>query len=338
MSWRYDEWTAVHSLPLGASDRASVGQTVGAGDVIAAGTVYGSPLRVAGARRLGVAGRDLGRVMRVGPGAEVEKGAILARTGRRFARAVTAPIAGRLAHVRGDGDLYLAPVVARWSVRATLDGTVTASTDAAVTVRGSAWCLQGVAAYGPDAIGALTLAVDGPAEDIAPSRIDVTQRGRILVGGGRSTAEALARAHACGVAAIVAGAVPASGLRSLFGDEVTAHGAPALVDAPTVLCLLGFGVAQLPASIFAPFRALATVRAAIHTATARLFVFADAAAITPAPATLALVGDWGAVRPLDGATLLTDDTSFPSERSATAVATDEGPLPAANLISLGAAR
>lgn len=338
MTWRYDEWTAVHPLPLGASERASVGQSVSAGDVVATGTVYGSPLRVAGARKLGVAGHDLGRVMRVSPGAEVEKGAIIARTGRRFARAVAAPIAGRVAHVRGDGDLYLAPVVARWSVRATLDGTVIASTDAAVTVHGSAWCLQGVAAYGPDAVGALTLAVEGPADDIAPSRIDVSQRDRILVGGGRCTAEALARAHACGVAAIVAGAVPASGLRALFGDDVTAHGAPTLADAPTVLCLVGFGVAQLPASIFAPFRELDTTRAAIHTASARLFVFAGAAATVSVPATLALVGDWGAVRPLDGATLPADDASFPSERATTAVATDDGLIPAANVIALDAAR
>lgn len=338
MSWRYGEWSVAHGLPIGASELAPVGRTVSAGDVLAAGTTYGSPVRVSGARHLGVAPHDLSRVMRVSPGAEVEKGTVIARTGRRFARAVSAPIGGRIVHVRGDGDLDLAPVVDRWSVRSALDGVVTASTDAAVTVSGSAWCLQGVAAYGPDAIGELALAVEDAGHEIAPSRIDVTLRGRILVGGGRSTAEAIARAHACGVAGIVAGAAPAAGLRAVFGDEATAHGAPTLADAPTLLCLLGFGAAQLPSSLFEPFRRLGAARASIHTASARLFVFAPAGAVAASTSTIALVADWGAIRPLEGPATLTDEIAFPSERSTRAVVTSEGPIPAANVTAPSALR
>ncbi len=340
MSWRFGEWSATHPLPLGVSERAPVGQRVRAGDLIAAGTTYGSPVRVAAARRLGVASDDLDRVMRVPPGAEVERGAILARTGRRFARAVSAPIDGRIAHVRADGDLELAPIVDRWAVRATLDGVVTASSEAVITVEGGAFCLQGVAAYGPDAVGELALAVDGPADELQPSRIDVRQRERILIGGGRSGAEAIARAHACGVAAVVAGAVPAGGLRVVFGDDVNAHGAPSRVDAPTVLCLFGFGSAPLPPQVYAPLVAFAGARAAIHTASARLFVFAPAntvelASVTPS---LALVADWGAVRPLDGQATFSGEISFPSESRAPAVVTADGPIPAANVLPLGTVR
>lgn len=340
MSWRFGQWSATHPLPLGVSGRAPVGQRVRAGDVLAAGTTYGSPVRVAAARRLGVATDDLDRVMRVVPGAEVERGAILARTGRRFARAVSAPIDGRIVHVRADGDLELAPIVDRWAVRATLDGVVTASSEAVVTVEGGAFCLQGVAAYGPDAVGELALGVDGPADELQPSRIDVRQRERILIGGGRSGAEAIARAHACGVAAVVAGAVPAGGLRVVFGDGVSAHGAPSRADAPTVLCLLGFGSTQIPEALYAPLLAFAGARAAIHTASARLFVFApsntvELASVTPS---LALVADWAAVRPLDGRATLSDDTTFPSEWRAPAVVTADGPIPAANVLPLGALR
>ncbi|HZP96950.1 MAG TPA: hypothetical protein VFC31_11505 [Candidatus Limnocylindria bacterium] len=339
MTWRYDEWKAAHDLPVGVSERAPLGQQVRAGDVIATGTTYGAPVRVAGARHIGVAPRDLGRVMRVSVGAEVKKGMVVARTGRRFARAVSSPIDGRIAHVRGDGDIEIAPIVDRWTVRSTLDGRVTESTESTVTVEGSAWCLQAVAAFGPDAIGELALAVGTAGEEIVPSRVDVTQRGRILVAGGRSGAEAIARAHACGVAAVVAGAVPAAGLRAVFGDATTAHGAPSQTDLPTVLCLLGFGSAQLPLSLFAPFRDLASARAAIHTASARLFVFAAAGAVAiPMPSSVALHAEWGAVRPLDGPVTMADETRFASERSTRAVMTSEGPVPAANVIALAASR
>ncbi len=308
--------------------------------MIAAGTTYGSPVRVAAARKLGVAPADLDRVMRVPPGAEVERGAIVARTGRRFARAVSAPIDGRIAHVRADGDLELAPVVGRWSVRATLDGVVTASTESAVTVEGGAWALQGVAGYGPDAVGELAVAVDGPADELLPSRIDVRQRERILIGGGRSGAEAIARAHACGVAAVVAGAVPAAGLRVVFGDEVSAHGGASRGDVPTVLCLLGFGSGPLPAGVFAPLAAFAGARAAVHTTSARLFVFAPERSVagTQLPSSIALAADWGAVRPLDGPAAPSGEITFPSEISAPAVGTPNGPIPAANVVTFTADR
>ncbi len=339
MSWRYGEWSAIHALPIGASELAEVGRQVAAGDVLATGTVYGSPVRVAAARRLGVAPHDLGRVMRVAPGAEVEKGAVVARTGRRFARAVSAPIAGRIAHVRGDGDVEIAPIVDRWAVRSTLDGVVTASTEAAITVSGSAWCLQGVAAYGPDAIGPLSLLVEGPADEIAPTRIDVTQRGRILVGGGRSAAEAIARAHACGASAMVAGAVPAGGLRAIFGDDVTAHGTGAVTDMPTVLCLLGFGTAQLPPALLTSFRDLGSARAAIHAASARLFVFAPPSDVPMPPSfTLALVGEWGAIRPLEGAASLAPEMAYASERTARALVAGDDRIPEPNVISSSSPR
>ncbi len=340
MSWRYGDQQAVHALPLGVSQYARAGQAVRAGDVIATGTTYGSPVRLAAARKLGVAPLDLDRVMRVAPGAELEHGAIIARTGRRFARAVSAPIDGRLAHVRADGDLEIAPVVGRWSVRAMLDGIVSESTEASIAIEGRAWMLQGIAGYGPDAIGELALAVDGAGDELAPLRVDVRQRGRILIGGGRSGAEAITRAHACGVAAVVAGAVPAAGLRVVYGDSVSAHGDPSRDDVPTVLCLLGFGSAAVPVSIFAPFAALDGARAAVHTASARLFVFASETAFrveAHAPS-LALVADWGAVRPVDGPAALSGDVAFPSEISAPAVGTPDGPIPAANVIAFGGPR
>jgi hypothetical protein len=340
MSWRYWRHSADHSLPLGASERAAVGQEVHAGDIVAAGTTYGTPVKVSGARRLGVAAEDLERVMRVAVGGEVERKTVIARTGRRFARAVSSPIAGRVIHRRADGDLLIAPVVDRWVVRSTLDGEVSRSDDGCVTVEGSAWALQGVAAYGPDAIGELSLAVDSPTEDLLPSRIDVRLRDRILIGGARATAESITRAHACGVAAVVAGAAPAGGLAVVYGEAATASGATTGPEAPTVLCLIGFGSAPLPSEVFTPLVALAGARAAVHTASARLFVFAPENAgdfVRSAPS-LALANDWLGARPLEEHFAQAGRVRFASEIEADAVDTGDGPVPVANVLAFDAPR
>ena len=340
MPWRYQRWSADHPLPLGTSERAAEGREVHAGDVVAAGTTYGTPVRLAGARRLGVAPRDLARVMRVPVGGEVERRTVIARTGRRFARAVSSPIAGRVIHERADGDLYVAPVVGRWLVRSTLDGTVTRSDDGCVTVEGPAWALQGVAAYGPDAIGEIALAVGTPDDELQPSRIDVRLRGRILIGGARATAESIARAHACGIAAVVAGAAPAGGLRVVYGDEATASGAMTGPDAPTVLCLVGFGAAPLPREVFAPLAALGGTRAAVHTASARLFVFApeNAGDFAQSAPSIALADDWLGARPMEEHLALAGVIRFASEIETEAVATKEGPVPVANVLAFDAPR
>ena len=286
MTWRRERWSADHPLPIGVTKRAQVGDLVRAGDIIASGATLAGALRVPGARRLGLSPSDFERELRVRVGSDVVTKAVLARVGRRFARSVTAPIDGRLLHVTVDGDLYIAPIVDRWTVRSTLDGVVARSDDAVVEIEGEAWCLHAAAAFGPDAIGELTLGVDGPNADLAPSRIDVRLSGRIIVGGARVSAEVITRAHACGVAGLVAGGVPPAGLRVVYGDTVTASGAPSRGDRPTVLCLMGFGSAVLPRAIYEPFAALAGSRAAIHTASARLFVFSTAdigRTETPAP-------------------------------------------------------
>lgn len=340
MTWRYGHTSVTHPLPLGVSTRAAVGDPVRAGDPLGAGTTQGSPVRVSGARALGLdlAGFEL--VQRVPVGAEVARGAVLARTGRRLARAVTAPIDGRLLHRTAAGDLIIAPITGRWSIRSAMDGTVVRSDDGAVTVEGDAWTLGGIAAYGPDAIGDLYVGVDAPMDELPPSRIDVRLRDRIVVCGTRAAAEAITRAHACGVAGLVAGAVPAGGLRVVYGDDVGAHAQGAEDDRPTVLCLLGFGSAPLPLAVHLGLVALSGHRAAIHTASSRLIVFApaDAAVEEGKPEALVLAADFSAVRPLEEGGAFAGEVRFASEAQAEAIDTAAGPVPAANVLPLDAPR
>lgn len=339
MAWRHGRWTVDHALPFGATERVGVGDPVHAGDIVASGSALGAATVVPGARQLGIPPGDLASARRVATGAEVERGTVLGRTGKRFARTVVAPIAGRLVHVTADGDFVLAPVLERWAVRSTIDGEVTRSDASGVTIEGTAWCLTGLAGYGPDAVGELTLAVDAPVDELSPTRIDVRLRGAILIGGARMAAEAITRAHACGAAGVVAGAAPAGGLRVVYGEDVTADGLPTRDDRPTVLCLIGFGTAALPNEVFRPLVALAGSRAAIHTASARLFVFAPADAVSGGePPAIALADDHSGVRPLDAPGELAGVVRFPSEVESDALMTAAGPLPLANILPFDAKR
>jgi hypothetical protein len=340
MAWRYGRWVVDHPLPLGASSRPAVGATVRAGNTLATGSLLGSPVRVDGARKLGVEPMDVDRISRVRVGSDVTRGTVLARTGRRFVRAVTAPVDGRLVHRSFEGDFYVAPTPGTWTVRASMDGTVIRSDDAAVTVEGSAWGLGGVAAYGPDAFGELTLGVDAPTDELSPARVDVRMHDKILIGGARIAAEAITRAHACGVAGLVAGAAPAGGLRVVYGDDVTASGSTTVEDRPTILCLLGFGNGPLPSEVYRPFVAFTGRRAAINVASARLFVFAPETILDvplDAPA-LVLAGDFGGVRPLEGETSLTGVTRFASDAFCEGLATKDGVIPIPNVLPYDAPR
>ncbi|HET8568274.1 MAG TPA: hypothetical protein VFM93_04740 [Candidatus Limnocylindria bacterium] len=329
MSWRYGRWSVEHAVPFGASDHLAAGDRVSAGDVVARGGQLGTPVRLAGPPD----------ELRVSVGAEVRRGTPIARRGGRFGRPLTAPIDGLLVHREADGRLWLAPVLGRWEVRSAIDGVVARSDDASVVVEGDAWCLEGVAAYGPDAVGALVLAVDAPVDELQPQRIDVRSRGAILVGGARVAAEAITRAYACGVAACVAGAMPAGGLRAVYGEDVGADGLATRDDRPTVLCLMGFGTAALPDEVFRPFVAFSGKRAAVHTASARLFVFAPPHdAVAGAAPALVLADDHGGIRPLTGDAAVLGPQVFPSEVIADAILADGAPVPVANVIAFDVRR
>lgn len=339
MAWRFGIWTVEHDLPFGAVDRSEIGRRVVAGDIIASGSILGAATIVRGARHLRLPAETLGTLQRVAVGAPVARGTLLAGTPGRFSRAARAPFDGRLIHVTAEGDFVVAPALGEWLVRATLDGHVVRSDSSVVTVEGSAWCLTGLAGYGPDAVGELALAVDASMDALSPSRIDVRLRGKILVGGARMAAEAITRAHACGAAGVVAGAAPAGGLRVVYGDDVTAEGLPSRDDRPTVLCLIGFGMAALPDAVFRPLVAFAGSRASVHTASARLFVFApEDAATAGEPPAIALADDHAAVRPLGSPGELAGVVRFPSEVESEALATDAGPVPLANVLPFDAKR
>ena len=85
---------------------------------------------------------------------------------------------------------------------------------------------------------------------------------------------------------------------------------------------------------------LVHARATVHTASARLFVFApeNAGDFAQSAPSLALSDDWLGARPMDEHLSLAGMTRFASEVEAEAFATDEGPVPVANVLAFDAPR
>lgn len=255
--------------------------TVSAGDLIARGTVYRATRRIAAARALGCRPHEVRALLRVGVGESVRAGAVLARTGRRFARAIVAKHDGRVVHVGADGDLHLGTVRHDWEVRALLDGVITRADAHAILIEGDAWALEGLAGFGPSAAGALAVLVDRNDEDLSPAKLDVRLAGRIVVGGGQASGEALTRGHAVGVRGIVAAAASFRWLAPIYGVGAGGRGLPTLDDLPTLLVLTAFGTGTLPEPVFKALRSLDGARAALDVASARLLVFAPRDASEP---------------------------------------------------------
>lgn len=343
MSWRHGHWAVEHNLPLGQIERAEVGRSVAAGDVLATGTRIGVAQRIKVGERLRLNSKQVPGAIRVSVGEQVARGSVLARRSGIFSQTIRSSVEGRIVHQGTNGDLYLTQALdptERWRVTATLDGTVTRSDDSVVSVEGTAWCLAGLAAYGPDAVGEINVAVDAPMDELSPSQVDVRQRAAIVFGGARITAESLTKAHACGVAGLVSGAVPATALRAVYGAQAGACGGPTIEDRPTVLCLVGFGSARVPLSLFRPLVGFSGARAAIHTRSARLFVFAPSDSIEASVGveSLILSGDHGSVQPFEEQFELAGRVRFPSEIEVEAFTTRDGPVPLANVLPFDSER
>ncbi|OLC54663.1 MAG: hypothetical protein AUH85_11150 [Chloroflexi bacterium 13_1_40CM_4_68_4] len=279
--WSYDTWQTELRLPFGASSIIATEATVQAGEVVARGTRYRGTRRVNAAKVLACPPEQVRDLLRVRVGESVRSGAIIARQGQRFARAIVAAEDGRIVHLDAEGGVHIATVRAEWEVRSPLDGVVRDADARAVVVEGASWAISGIAAFGPSRAGALTLAVDAADEELVASRLDVSAAGRVLVGGARVSGEALARAHAVGAAGVVVASASFRALLPVYGEDASAFGTPSDEDVPTLFILGAFGHAPFDRGLFDALRRLDGSRAAIDAENGRLHVFAQPDASRP---------------------------------------------------------
>lgn len=274
-------------LPAGSEPRVAVGDEVQPGDPVANAVRPTSTLRVPIAKPLRRPRGEVSDLLLVAPGAHVRADQPLARTPDRDVRA---PIDGMfLGYDAGQGDARLLGLEPGEPIVSDVRGVVMEVDRTAVTIAVPAIMLIGASGTGPAVHGRLSIVVSEPSAPIDPAMIDADAAGRIMVGGSWASAEAITRARAVGVAAIVVGGLHARDLSDFTGLQHRRSLLGTAAPPFAILALDGFGRAAMDPARFRWLQAHADQRATVLGDRRRLLVY-DA---SPAPSRVARaeVGD-----------------------------------------------
>ena len=212
-------------LPIRGQVLVRTGDRVAARDVVAQTLLPGPVTPVNVANVLSIPPGDLPGAMLKAQGDQVAAGELLARSNGMFGwfkKDCASPAAGvveAISSVTGQVMLRGEPLPVQ--LRAFLAGTVVevlAEEGATIEAEGS--FVQGIFGIGGEAFGPIHIACRQPEQRLDADLISAAMRGAVVVGGGRVTAEALDRAKAVGVSAIVTGGIDDQDLRDFLGYDL----------------------------------------------------------------------------------------------------------------------
>jgi hypothetical protein len=215
----------VRRLPLQGHVLVKVGDAVGPHDVVARTELPGNVQTINLASRLDVEPARVPPLLCKAVGSDVRTGELLAEARGLFGfsrRSVLAPADGFIESVSSTtGQLVLREPASPVEVNAYVRGIVVeVLPDEGVIVEARGALLQGIFGVGGETWGAIALAVDSPDAELTPVRLRPEHRGHVVVGGAFVTHDALMRARALGVAAIVVGGLDDVDLRRLLGRDL----------------------------------------------------------------------------------------------------------------------
>ncbi len=212
-------------LPISGDVLVKVGDTVEARQVVARTLMPGDITPLNMAKLLSMPPADVPECMLKKPGENVAIGEILARTKGIFGMMRTeykSPVAGTIETISSvTGQVILRGEPSPLQVRAYLPGTVTEIIpNEGCVVEADIAYVQGIFGIGGETFGQLRLACTSHDQELTAERIQAAMKGSIIVGGARVTHEAIAKARAEGVAAIVTGGIDDEDLEKFLGYSV----------------------------------------------------------------------------------------------------------------------
>ena len=176
---------------------------------------------------------------------------------------VPAGSAGRLGR-RSDGETYRTRVCEHGrdgitrlvagsgevNVNAPAGGTIEAVTPGRVDLRANGLAIDARIGWGRPTAGRIIVAVDDRNAELQTSKIDVGAAGGVLVVGARVDIEALSRARALGVAAVITGGVSSRDLRQMSSSEARQQAALHAAAPFGLVGLGGYGRAPIPSYLW----------------------------------------------------------------------------------------
>lgn len=144
-----------------------------------------------------------------------------------------------------------------------------------VDIRSEGLAVDALVGWGRSAVGHIVIVADGPDAEVRASRIDVSAAGAILVAGARLDIEAMSRARAIGVAAVLTGGVASRHLRQLGSSEARQQAALHASAPFGLLALAGYGRVPVPLHLWDLLVAAEGRVAGIHPAARTLVIGGD---------------------------------------------------------------
>jgi hypothetical protein len=183
-----------------------------------------------------------------------------------------------------DGITRLAAGSGELFAHAPAAGVIASVLPARIDLRAEGLAIPAAVGWGRPAAGRIVVAAASPDAEVPASRIDVSAAGAILVVGARLDVEAMSRARAIGVAAVVSGGVASRDLRQLGSSEARQQAALHGVAPFGLLALSGYGRVPIPAHLWDLLLAAQDRPAGIHPAARTLVIGGDPQSLMAAAA------------------------------------------------------
>lgn len=242
-------------LPLPGEIMVNLGQQVRGDDIVARTTLPGGVQTVNVAGILGVPPEDVPQLMLKKVGDEVTKDEVIALSKGLlglFKTVVKSPVAGSIESISSvTGQVILREPAQPVQIDAYIDGQVVEIIPReGVVVETPASLVQGIFGVGGEVRGVLKKVANDPAEPLVADKVDDSCSGKVLIAGSLVTFEAIERALAIKVKAIIGGGIEDSTLRRFLGYDIGVAITGSEKRGLTIIVTEGFGEMRMARRTF----------------------------------------------------------------------------------------
>ena len=221
----YTSLQRTRRLPLKGQVLVAEGDQVRRDQVVARTDLPGDVVTLNIVNRLGIPAEEISRYMLKSEGDQVAAGEVIAETRpfiKWFKSEIASEIDGTIESISSvTGQVMLRKPPAPVEVPAYVDGTIVEIIpDEGVVVETVGAFVQGIFGVGGERWGTLQMITQSPEENVTPETIPEDSAGKILVGGGRVTHDAIVRAQEYGAVGLIAGGIADGDLRQLLGYDL----------------------------------------------------------------------------------------------------------------------
>jgi hypothetical protein len=259
-------------LPIAGDVLVKVGDRCDAEQIVAQTFMPGdvTPLNLASA--LSISAGDVKLSLLKHEGEQIAVGEILARTKGIFGlfkneyRSKTSGTLESVSAVTGQVILRGKPLPVQ--VRAYLSGTVVeVLPKEGVVLEANATLIQGIFGIGGEAYGPIKMACNDPSEELTAARIQPAMKGAVVIGGARMEGEAIRKAIAVGVSALISGGIDDQDLKETLGYDLGVAVTGSEKIGLTLIVTEGFGDIAMAERTFRLLASRAGASAAVNGAT-----------------------------------------------------------------------